>query len=139
MTEQESHEAHARHRVYAIMSRHQDAAFEELDKLHKDGIHDNDVIRALREGGYEDEADAYIEWADCLDPDSDVSNATTDPRGVTDPGTNPSDVQMHEALSGIRVTGSVSFGGPAIEFGRDRDGGQWVRPVGGAWVGVVEK
>jgi len=99
MTEQEitDHTLHVRHRVYAIMGKHQDQAFEELDKLHKDGIHDNDVIRALRDGDYKHEADEYIQWAHCIDPDLQDDNTTTNPDGVTDPGTNESDLQMQAA------------------------------------------
>jgi hypothetical protein len=144
MTEQPQpteHEVNTRMHVYRILDQHLDRAFEELDHLHKRGINDTEVIQAMRHGGYASEADAYIEWGNLQDPDSDVCNATTNPDGVTDPGTNPSDLQMQAAYSAtaIRKTGSVSFGGPAIEFGRDADGSLWVRPIGGAWVGVVEQ
>lgn len=141
MTEQvTNHELHARHHVYAIMSRYQDQAFEALDKLHQRGIHDNDVIKALRDGDYRSEADAYIEWAGAIDPDVDPTPAG--PELVTDPCDSDSNRLMRstlEAAGGIRVTASISFGGPAIELGRDADGGQWIRPIGGVWVGVVEK
>lgn len=81
-------EVNVRHHVYRIMDRHLDAAFEELDHLHKRGINDSEVVKALRDGGYRSEADGYIEWAQCIDPDVDPT-----PQGeelVTDPGDSPS-------------------------------------------------
>lgn len=46
-----------------------DELFEDLDKLHKQGINDDDVIHALRHNGESDLADEYIEWSGALDPD----------------------------------------------------------------------
>lgn len=54
-----------------MISSAQDALFERFDNLHKSGVTDTDVIRALRELGEEDMATDYIEWADAIDPDAD--------------------------------------------------------------------
>lgn len=81
-------EVNVRHHVNRIMDTHLERAFEELDHLHKRGITDSEVIKALRDGHYTSEADAYIEWAQCIDPDVDPT-----PQGeelVTDPGDSPS-------------------------------------------------
>lgn len=116
------HEVNTRMHVYRIMDTHLDRAFEELDNLHKRGIHDTEVIKALRDGGYVSEADAYIEWGNLQDPDSDVSNATTDPRGVTDPGTNESDLQMQAAYEKLSDPAFIMSGHPFEHF-HDGDGG----------------
>lgn len=67
-----------------IISTLQDAMFERFDNLHKRGIHDNDVVHALRSMGEADLADSYIEWADIVDPDKEDDNTTTNPT-VPDP------------------------------------------------------
>lgn len=142
MTEQATpteHELNVRHHVYRIMDRHLTSGFEELDNLHKRGITDTDVITAMRHGGYTTEADAYIEWSGAVDPDlADVNNVTTNPDGVTDPGTNPSDIQRQEEERGIRHYGTVTVGGQRIELGRDDDAGYWLRSPGLLWVSVEE-
>ena len=126
-----------RDKVTAAIIAGEERTFQILDGLHSKNIHDKDVIEALR-SLHEDELLAnYADWAD-IDLRED-DNTTTNPDGVTDPGTNPSDLDMQAALAGVRETGHVNFGPTTIEFGRDRDGSLWVRPIGGVWVGVVEK
>jgi hypothetical protein len=76
----------ARQRVYEIMDRHLGAAFEELDRLHQGGVDDRDIIAALEDGGYPEEADSYQEWIAEDDPSRDYRDPT--PYGayaVTDP------------------------------------------------------
>lgn len=121
-------------RLTKMLEASDEALFERFDQLHKRDIHDDDVIHSLRRLNEPDLAERYIEWSGALDPDRD-DNTTTSPYGVTDPGNSPS----YDTLTGIRTTGTVSFGGPAIEFGRDGKGTQYVRPIGGVWVAVVEK
>lgn len=63
--------------------------YENLDHLHVRKIDDTEVIRALREAGFPDIAEGYINWADCIDPDREDDNTTTSPV-VPDPGDAPS-------------------------------------------------
>lgn len=53
-----------------------DALFERLDKLHSEGIHDDQVIRALRKIGEVDLAAEYIDWAAATDPDAEGGDET---------------------------------------------------------------
>jgi hypothetical protein len=87
-------EANIQQTVLHIINAKQDEMFEQFDRLHRRGIHDNDVVAALRHFGETDLLDQYAEWGD-IDIREDDNN-TTNPDGVTDPGTNPSDLQMAE-------------------------------------------
>lgn len=69
------------------------AMFENFDRLHKRGIHDDIVIRTLRKDGLNDVAARYIEWALAVDPDAEEDNTTTSPV-VPDPGDAPSYKEM---------------------------------------------
>lgn len=93
--------------IASIVSAAEEALFEKFDSLHKRNIHDDEVIHFLRDEGHKLLADRYIEWSGAVDPDSDVNNTTTSPDGVTDPGTNPSDLQMQAALTEARVVEST--------------------------------
>lgn len=116
-------ELHVRHLVYGIMNKHEERAFEELDHLHRRDIHDNEVIKALRDGGYRSEADAYIEWAHCIDPD--VDPTPDGPELVTDPGDSPSyanhplnKLSMPEGV--INIDGTVGGLESALALFRDK-------------------
>lgn len=72
-----------------ILKRADDIMFENFDKLHRRGIHDNEVITALRELGETSLADRYIEWGELIDPDGEPGPEDT-PDVVPDPITAPS-------------------------------------------------
>lgn len=67
-----------------ILKRADDIMFENFDKLHRRGIHDNDVLEALRELGENGLAERYIEWGDLIDPDGEPGPEDT-PDVVPDP------------------------------------------------------
>lgn len=93
-------------RLHNVLSDSTDAMFEKFDLLHKQEIHDNDVIGFLRAEGLHDLAKRYIEWGHCIDPDED--NTTTNP-AVPDLGDSPS----YEALDqAIKAAGGVVFTKP---------------------------
>lgn len=51
--------------VYRIAARHFDALYESLDRLDKGRTSDataSEIIKALRDGGYEEVADGYEDW-----------------------------------------------------------------------------
>jgi hypothetical protein len=114
-----------------------DALFERLDQLHRQDIHDTQVIRALRKIGEVDFAAEYIDWSGAIDPDAEpnetLGGTVPDPAGAESYKEHP----LNQPGIPIRVTGKAHIG-YAIEFGRDELGGQWVRPEGGIWTGVVE-
>lgn len=147
--------ANIRMAVQMIIDSNLDAMFDRFDALKKRGINDNDMVEALRYLGDIELLDSYAEWGD-IDLRED-DNTTLNPV-VPDPD-NPSYAPLLEQLqgvqrireaharhfpsslehqTGIRVTGTVGFGGVGLEFGRDRDDVQWIRPVGGVWVAVEE-
>lgn len=103
----------ARASVFTIMDRHLDAAFEDLDKLHRTtGITDEAIISSLRQGGYADEADMFINWlAEGDDPERDYRDKP-DPEGsggyVTDP---PSDsyIELEKQLNEQRKATSITY------------------------------
>lgn len=74
--------------VWDLCDKFDKALFEKFDQLHTKGINDGAVIRALRKGGYSETASAYIEWADCIDPDAE-GNETLD-TVIPDPTDAPS-------------------------------------------------
>lgn len=82
-------------RVRHIIDRCYDQMFDAFDRLHKRSINDDEIVAALRSLGENDILDSYAEWAD-IDLRED-DNTTTSPDGVTDPGTNPSDLDRIHA------------------------------------------
>lgn len=71
-------------KISAILNEAEQRIFERLDALHKQGIHDDDVITYLRKQGERDLAERYIEWGELIDPDGepgpeDTSDAIPDP------------------------------------------------------------
>lgn len=83
-----------------------DDLFDDLDKLHKQGINDDDVINALRHNGETELADEYIEWSGALDPEREDDNTTMNPV-VPDPGDAPSYAELR------RGTPPVVFSKPS--------------------------
>lgn len=83
----EDRAANIKENVRYIIDRGLDAIYENFDRLHRRGIHDNDVVEALRDLGEEDILDGYAEWAD-IDLRED-NNTTLDPI-VPDPASAPS-------------------------------------------------
>lgn len=123
--------------VQHIILRKTDEMFSEFDRLHRRNIHDNDMVEALRSLGEEDLLDQYAEWAEIdLREGGDESDVVPDP--ASDESYKEHPLNQPEP-NGIRVTGSVQIGNTDLHFGRDELGGQWIRPAGGLWVGVVEK
>jgi len=86
--------------VARIVDKYVTAMLEDLDELHDDGVSDDDILTALRKGGYGQEADLYHEWLQDSVPPRRVAE-DGDPEGpgaVTDP---PSDsyVRFEELLN----------------------------------------
>lgn len=81
--------------VSNIISSKQDEMFEQFDRLHRRGIHDDDVVKALRHIGEVDLLDAYAEWADIDIREDD--NTTLNPV-VPDPGDMPSYDDLEAAI-----------------------------------------
>lgn len=81
--------------VSHIISSKQDEMFEQFDRLHRRGIHDDDVVKALRHIGEVDLLDAYAEWADIDIREDD--NTTLNPV-VPDPGDMPSYDDLEAAI-----------------------------------------
>ena len=107
-------------RLTSISESGEDRIFQKFDELHKLHIDDTQVIRWLRENGRKELAEGYIEWSGAIDPDSDVSNATTNPI-VPDPADAPSYAGLDEQLAGlarIREAHAKQFpnGGPKGEL-----------------------
>lgn len=50
--------------VLHIINSKQDEMFDQFDRLHRRGIHDDDVVAALRHFGETDLLDQYAEWGD---------------------------------------------------------------------------
>jgi hypothetical protein len=94
-TPEEDRERQARQRVYEIMDRHLGKAFEELDRLHHEGMDDRDIIKALEDGGYRDEAEVYQEWIAEDDPSRNYRDPT--PHGA-DAVTDPVDALSYRSL-----------------------------------------
>ena len=99
-------------RLHDIISETTDEMFEKFDLLHKQEIHDNDVIGFLRGEGLHDLARRYIEWGHCIDPDED--NTTLDPT-VPDPGDAPSYTALAADLEAVKAAASPSLSTPAID------------------------
>jgi hypothetical protein len=95
--------------VSNIISSKQDEMFEQFDRLHRRGIHDDDVVKALRHIGEVDLLDAYAEWADIDIREDD--NTTLNPV-VPDPGDAPSYTGMNLTnIDGTRFRAERSAAG----------------------------
>jgi hypothetical protein len=70
-------EANIQQTVLHIINAKQDEMFEQFDRLHRRGIHDDDVVAALRHFGEIDLLDQYAEWGDIDIREDD--NTTTNP------------------------------------------------------------
>lgn len=90
-----------------------DDLFDSLDKLHKQGINDDDVIRALRHNGETDLADEYIEWSGALDPDREDPSTLSDV--VPDPAGSPSYAGLAEQLAAAKAAASPALSTPALD------------------------
>jgi hypothetical protein len=88
-------------RLAAIVSTFEESLFERLDKQHAKGIHDDEVIRFLRNEGHTLLAERYIEWSGALDPDREDDNTTMNPV-VPDPADSPSYAGLAEQLAGVQ-------------------------------------
>jgi hypothetical protein len=103
----------ARTTVFSIMDRHLDAAFVDLDRFHRTtGIPDEEIISALRDGGYDDEADMFVEWlAEGDDPERDYREKP-DPEGpggyVTDPPSE-SYAELEKQLNEQRKATGITY------------------------------
>ena len=84
----------------------------EFDRLHRRGIHDDDVVKALRSIGDIELLDDYAEWAE-IDLRED-DNTTTNP-AVPDPGDAPSYAPLDEQLRNVKDAASSSLSTPAID------------------------
>lgn len=91
-------------RLANIVSTSQDAMFERFDGLHKQGIHDNDVIGYLRAEGLRDVAAAYIDWSGAIDPEGQEGD---DPV-VPDPGDSPTNQLIDESHKVSAVTALIA-------------------------------
>jgi len=97
--------------IARIVDKHVTAMLEDLDELHEDGIPDDDILAALRKGGYGQEADLYHEWLQDSVPPRRVAE-DGDPEGpggyVTDP---PSDsyVRFEELMNEARTARSITY------------------------------
>lgn len=96
----EDREANIKENIRYIIDRGLDAIYENFDRLHRRGIHDNDVVKALRDLGEEDILDGYAEWGD-LDLRED-DNTTMDPT-VPDPAGPSRRELLAERLAGLTV------------------------------------
>lgn len=97
MTENTDRTEMIREKVLAAIIAGQEHTFTILDQLHAKGIHDDEVVAALRALHEEELLDHYADWADLdlRDPEQRIPDGV-----VPDPGTNPSDLQMQQALDG---------------------------------------
>lgn len=88
--------------VENIVSRHNDDMFEDLDRLHKQGINDTDVVRVLRDLGHNTLADQYTDWQDDGTPPREDEDGPLDQGEhlVTDPGDSPSYSDMYRNQKG---------------------------------------
>lgn len=107
-----------RRKVFGIMDRHLDAAFTDLEKLHRDkAMTDEDIIATLNSGGYTNEAEAYQEWIAEDDPSRDYRDPT--PHGaelVTDPMDSDSNRLMRADLERQRrAAGGITFEWTEVE------------------------
>ncbi len=98
-------------RITDTVDKHITAMMEELNELHTHFLYpDEDIITALREGGYGHEADLYEDWIKDEDPPRDVNAG--DPEGpggyVTDP---PSDsyIELEKLLDGASKARSITY------------------------------
>lgn len=91
--------------VQHIVERGEDIIFDHLDKLHRRGIHDNDVAEALRALGKTQLLDAYVEWGGIVLPKDEPGPEDTSDI-VPDPITAPS---YHELLQ--QTARTETFGG----------------------------
>lgn len=101
--------------VENIVSDSTDRMFERLDQLHKKGINDDDVTRALRYMGHNLLASAYQVWQNDGEPLSEDEDGPTEYGAhlVTDPGDAPSYAPLEEQLQGlayIREAHALHFG-----------------------------
>ncbi|QWY82791.1 hypothetical protein PP641_gp051 [Arthrobacter phage SilentRX] len=89
--------------VETIVANSTDAMFEKFDMLHKRGINDDDVARALRDLGHNRLAENYLVWQNDGEPLSEDEDGPTDYGGhlVTDPGDSPSYAPLEEQLQGL--------------------------------------
>jgi len=92
----EDRDANIQQTVLHIINTKQDEMFAEFDRLHRRGIHDDDVVAALQHFGETDLLDAYAEWGDIdlREPEQRIPDTP-----VPDPGNNPSDLQMQQAYN----------------------------------------
>jgi hypothetical protein len=120
MTENETRLA-----VENIVSASIDAMYGRLDRLHKQGINDDDVARTLRELGHNSLASGYIDWQnDGEEPREDEDGPLDQGEHlVTDPGDMPSYNELEQALLDAVNANKISHG---IFFAeRSNDGVHW--------------
>lgn len=98
----EDREASIRLTIQNLISDHDDRLFTEFDKLHKRGIHDNDVKKALNDLHYTDLADGYDDWMHDGEPVRADDDGPLDQgeQLVTDPGDAPSYSGVHTNTTG---------------------------------------
>jgi hypothetical protein len=98
-------------RITEVVDKHVAAMMEELEELHSHFLYpDEDIVAALRDGGYGHEADIYEDWIQDEDPPRQVD--APDPEGpggyVTDP---PSDsyIELEKQLNAQRKAASITY------------------------------
>lgn len=90
-------------KISAILNEAEQRIFNQLDELHKRGIHDNDVIGYLRAQGEHDLVERYIEWGDLVDPDGEDTTSYDAP--IPDPITDPSYQVLREQTARTETFG----------------------------------
>jgi hypothetical protein len=95
----------------SLVDRHITEMMEDLDRLHSEFSHpDEDIVAAMREGGYGHEADIYEDWIQDEDPPRQVN--APDPEGpggyVTDP-TSESYAGLEKQLNEQRTAQHITY------------------------------
>ena len=108
----EDRDANIRLTIQHIIDNKVEEMCAEFDRLHRRGIHDDDVVKALRYLGDIELLDDYAEWAE-IDLRED-DNTTTSPV-VPDPGDAPSYNALGEQLQAVKDAASSSLSTPAID------------------------
>jgi hypothetical protein len=100
-------------RITDVVDKHCTAMMEELNELHEHFlIPDEEILAALRGGGYGHEADMFAEWILDEDPPRHPEGEGPDPEGpggyVTDP---PSDsyIELERQLNEQRKAASITY------------------------------